>query len=369
MTNFETIWTNFHPEQYEFSQPGWLWCIPAFIISRVIFYWLKDKTSWISESPPSSISDIYDTGKNSYFHPLISIISHKSTNNETKKSLYVFQTLLFILLILALCQPVHIGEKLPDPPQKRDIVFIVDTSVSMILKDYELNGQRIDRMNLLKSVLDDFIYKLRGERMSIIIFGNSAYTLVPLTTDQKLLRSMLSRIQVTMAGRFNAMGDAIALAVKQAGTHDNNETDKDKRKRVLVLLTDSDQPTGKITPEAAARLAQQENLPLYTIAIGSTNLTTAEDSKSGLLYSPVDLALLDRISGLTGAKSYHAKNPGSLTQAIESIKTHEKNTNLVAPVFIREEYYHWILLLTLTLFISGQLVNLIKFYLSQRNTR
>lgn len=369
MTIFEPSWIHFHPEQYEFTQPGWLWCIPAFFIIRVIFYILDNKISWVSESTPASLNNINDLGKNRYYHPLINIISTKHNENKNKSSLYLFQTLLFILLILALCQPVHIGAKLPDPPQNRDIVFIVDTSVSMILRDYELKGQRIDRMNLLKSVLDDFIYKLRGERMSIIVFGNSAYTLVPLTTDQKLLRNMLSRIQVTMAGRFNAMGDAIALAVKQAGVLTEKLKYKDKRKRVLVLMTDSDQPTGKITPEAAALLASHENLPLYTIAIGSTSLKETDDSKSGLLYSPVNLALLEKISALTGAKSYHAKNPLSLTQAIESIKTQETNKNPVESVYIREEYYHWVLLLTLLLFISAQLVNLSKFYLNQRSLR
>ena len=59
-------------------------------------------------------------------------------------------------IAISLTEPVRIGERLPDPPQERDIVFIVDTSISMILRDYVLDGKRIDRMTLLKGVLDRF---------------------------------------------------------------------------------------------------------------------------------------------------------------------------------------------------------------------
>ena len=60
--------------------------------------------------------------------------------------------------------PVRIGARLPDPPDDRDIVFIVDVSVSMVLRDYELDGQRIDRMNLLKALLDRFTQGLDNLR-------------------------------------------------------------------------------------------------------------------------------------------------------------------------------------------------------------
>jgi len=95
-----------------------------------------------------------------------------------------------------------------------------------------------------------------------------------------------------MAGRFNAIGDAIALAVKQA-TQINDKTGKiNKRKRILVLLTDADQPTGEIEPDVAAQLAKNANLPLYTIAIGATSLAAEESRLGGLLYSPVDIRLV-----------------------------------------------------------------------------
>lgn len=351
MNLFDINWLS-----YELAQPQWLWLIPLYILINLLF--AKLKTHFISKSDAANLADIKDENKN-VFHPLAFLVTEtaqadKSTANFSK---LFFHFLLYSLLIIALTQPVRIGEKLPEPPQERDIVFIVDTSVSMILRDYVLNGQRIDRMTLLKGVLNEFIRELKGERMSIIVFGSQAYTLVPLTSDQFLLQKMLSRVQATMAGRFNAMGDGIALAVKQAASPENGVV---KRKRVLVLLTDADQPTGDISPETAAQLAKNENLPLYTIAIGATSIAAEEQRQGGLLYSPVDLNLVKKISIITGAKSFQAGDANALNNAIKAINLHASNKQKVKPLYYREALYHWFLMSAAILFSLQQLIFLLR---------
>lgn len=335
---------------YELSQPEWLWLIPAFLVFTVIFYFVKDK--YLTKTTAASLAE--NTTEQQLLHPLINLLTARSSK-KNKRSFNLIYFVNFSLLIIALTQPVRIGEKLPDPPQERDIVFIVDTSVSMILRDYILNGERIDRMSLLKVVLDKFIQKLKGERMSIIVFGDHAYTLVPLTSDQTLLRSMLSRVQATMAGRFNAIGDAIALAVKQSSQF-NNTKKKSKRKRILVLLTDADQPTGKIDPLVAAKLAKKAQLPLYTIAIGATSLTAGENQLGGLLYSPVDLNLLQQLSSTTGASNYQAGSPDALEKAILAIHSHDTNKRSVKPVYFREPLYYWLLISVFIIFSLQQFI-------------
>ena len=349
MINNLTNWTNF-----ELTQPGWLWLIPLYLITIIVIPKITKK--YLVKKDSADLASTYEN-KQTLYHPLINLITNDNELAQQRSSFSYIYSILFLLLIIALTQPVRIGEKLPEPPQERDIVFIVDTSVSMILRDYILDGERIDRMSLLKSVLDKFIQKLEGERMSIIVFGDNAYTLVPLTSDQYLLRKMLSRVQATMAGRFNAIGDAIALAVKQA-TQVNN-----KRKRVLVLLTDADQPTSKIEPDVAAQLAKNANLPLYTIAIGATSHAAEEKRQGGLLYSPVDLNLIRQLSSITGAKSYQAGNPNALEKAIQAINLHETNTRKIKPVYYRESLYSWFLIAALILFSISQLFSLLTSYM------
>lgn len=330
---------------YELSQPEWLWLFPLFILMHIIFKLVK--TKYIRQSAPTNFIDT--SSNQELIHPLVSVLSTTATGVKLKAPSLLLYYLILFFLVLALTQPVRIGEKLPEPPQERDIVFIVDTSVSMILRDYILDGERIDRMSLLKGILDEFIVKLKGERMSIIVFGDNAYTLVPLTSDQHLLRRMLTRVQATMAGRFNAIGEAIALAVKQATKQ--NKTDKNnQRKRILVLLTDADQPTGDIEPDIAAKLAQNAKLPLYTIAIGATSLAAEESRLGGLLYSPVNLNLIQRLSSITGGKSYQAGNPNALKNAIEEINLHETNQRKIEVQYFRQPLYFLPLIIAFVLF-------------------
>jgi len=358
MNNFITTIQNW--KSIELNQAEWLWLIPLFIVINITLIIFHNK--YITETSAASLNDV--SSKKTFIHPLVSLLQTSVFSANKKANFSFLYLIVFFFLVVALSQPIRIGEKLPEPPQQRDIIFIVDASVSMILRDYVLNGERIDRMSLLKGVLDNFIENLKGEKMSIIVFGDQAFTLVPLTSDQYLLRRMLSRVQATIAGRFNAIGDAIALAVKQA-TKNQDQTGNANRKRVLVLLTDADQPTGNIDPLIAAELAKNAKLPLYTIAIGATSLAAEESRQSGLLYSPVDLDLLQRISSITGAKSYHAGNPSALKNAIQAINLHETNKRKVEPQYYREELYYWFLITAFIIFSFQQLVSLFKAALIQ----
>ena len=355
-------------DKLELSQPGWLWLIPAYILVYIILNIGKKKYPMFEKCESAGLASLATKSQPCFFHPLAHLVKNQNRSKQITSNRKYLYFIIFTLLILALSQPVYVGKKLPEPPQQRDIVFIIDTSVSMILRDYILQGERIDRMSLLKAVLDNFIQRFPGERMSMIVFGDTAYTLVPLTSDQMLLRNMLRRIQATMAGRFNAMGEAIALAVNQAQTADTGEAGKSMRKRVLVLLTDSDQPTGRIDPLVAAQLAKQNGLPIYTVAIGATNPEAEEIRRGGLLYAPVDLELLAKISKITGAKSYHAIDTRALSQAINDISTHESNKAKVKPVYYRQNFYFWFLITAMLLFFLVQVIETFKQKKSQERT-
>jgi hypothetical protein len=142
-------------------------------------------------------------------------------------------------------------------------------------------------------------------------------------------------MQSTMAGRFNAIGDGVALAVKNAEAN---------RHTVLVLLTDADRETGRITPTNAAILAKKAGLPLYTIAIGAATEAAEEQRTSGLIYQPVNLGLLTDMAATTGAKSYRAGASLALRDAIIDIEKREQRKVKQAPLFYREALYLWLLL-------------------------
>lgn len=329
----------------QFDQPQCLWLLPLAALLWVTGAILGRHDENTGLSNASSFSNLR------FLHPLVRLLPERSLLSKPSVLRMLVYGLVSSCLVVSMSRPVRLGEQLPEPPRERDIVFIVDTSVSMILRDYVLDGERIDRMSLLKGLLDRFTQRLHGERLSVIVVGDRPYTLVPLTRDQSLIRRMLTRIEPTMAGRNSAVGDGIALAVKEAGKQPG-------RQQLLVLFTDAHQPIGKISPQDGAALAKQAGLPLYTIAIGAATYAAEEQRVSGLIYHPADVALLRQLAEHTGAKSYQAGDSQALEQAIAAIEQAEYNVGESTPRYYRESLYHWPLLLGLLILSLYQLGNL-----------
>jgi len=77
---------------------------------------------------------------------------------------YLGYAILLLLLAAALAQPYRLGERLPEPSPYREVMFVLDTSVSMVLRDYVVKGERVDRMSMLKGVMHRFVDELQGSR-------------------------------------------------------------------------------------------------------------------------------------------------------------------------------------------------------------
>jgi Ca-activated chloride channel family protein len=336
--------------ELEFLSPAWLWLLPVLVIIALSWKKAADKQGVATQA----LSFISPSADLHIRLPLISRLQIEKTvlmKNHTLDAVVVWGVL--ACLILALAQPVKTGSRIPDQPDQRDITFIIDASVSMLLRDYILDGERIDRMSFLKGFLDRFVQRLEGDRISVIVFGESAYTFLPLNDDQSLTRRMLSRIKTTMAGRFNAIGEAIALAVKEA---DNDPASNQGRRRVLILFTDAGDSTDSINPVAAVKLAKESGLPVYTIAIGASTYDAAEEELAGLIYHPADIALLKEMAELTGAKSYQAGDEKALDNAIQDIDLREKYKKELAP------RYFSIALFPLPLIAGLLILSLYQFY-------
>jgi Ca-activated chloride channel family protein len=330
------------------QEPLWLWLIPALLLLRWIISRHTDRIEY------SGIEHRPDTASGQVHHPRSSLLATLSIRHTRKAGLY---SLLFWLAVSALCialsGPQRIGEKRPDPPQERDIIFIVDTSVSMTLRDYLVEGERIDRMSVIRAMLDSFIQQLKGDRLGIIAFADTAHVLSPLTNDESLLRDLLPKLRTGIAGRTSAIGEAITLAVKQAQP-------AKARRQVLILVSDAALPTGAIPAEQAAALAAKKKLPLYTIAVGSGSYAAEEERITGLIYHPANLPLMQELARQTGAKTYQAGDYVSLQAAVSDIEQLEKSPVQQAPRYYREHLYRWPLVIAVLLISLAQIINLVS---------
>jgi len=101
--------------------------------------------------------------------------SHSSGKEFLQKSLLISA---FILILLALAQP-QWGEIQKEVQRKgREIVFLVDTSLSMLAEDVEPG-----RIEKAKLEMKSFLRKLHGDRIGIVTFAGSGFVQSPLTLD------------------------------------------------------------------------------------------------------------------------------------------------------------------------------------------
>lgn len=177
--------------------------------------------------------------------------------------------LLIISIFALLAQPQRVNQQETVTKEWIDIVLALDISYSMEADDFQPN-----RLTVAKNVLSGFIDALESDRVWMVVFAGIPFTSVPLTFDYRIFQDILWRTTTATIQQevpwlqWTAIGDAIlsSLQVLEKGREELKEDES--REQVLVLVTDGTANVG-VDPRAAASLAQEQNVRIYTIGVGS----------------------------------------------------------------------------------------------------
>lgn len=241
----------------------------------------------------------------------------------------------FGLLLLALAEPVRYGAPLTQRPVPLDLVLLMDVSMSMSLRDYRVDGEAVDRLRVAKRLLDRFVTDFGGERVGLVVVGTPSALWVPLTADLALVRHLLGRLELTLAGRNAAIGDALAQVADRFGGQDRSQP-------VAVLISDGATPLGTLSPTQGAARLQAAGMTLYSIAIGATDPSAVEQEHGSLIFAPADLDLLEEIAVQTGGRMFRAVDADSLRQALAWIENKHSTAHPVTSVArSRRPLYPW----------------------------
>lgn len=259
------------------------------------------------------------------------------------------------LVILALARP-QAGQKETEILSEGvDIVLCLDTSGSMQALDFEIDGKRADRLTVVKKVVLDFIRKRQNDRIGMVVFGEQAFTQCPLTLDYGVLMSFVERLRIGMAGDSTAIGSGLATSVKRI-------KDMPGKSKVVILLTDGRNNTGRISPQTAAELAKAFGVKVYTIGVGGEGESPfLVDTLFGkrYVYQKVDLDedTLRKIADTTGGLYFRATDTASLEQIYDQIDQMEKSKVEVKEYTEYEELFPRFVL-------AGLLLLLAEFFLT-----
>ncbi len=247
-----------------------------------------------------------------------------------RRSLW-FAALAWLFLVFAVTRPQWRGAPIELPVSGRNLMLAVDLSGSMEVKDFEVNGRMVDRLEATQLVAGKFIERRVGDRLGLILFGRQAYLQTPLTFDRKTVKTLLNEAVIGLAGKETAIGDAIGLAVKRL-----RQQKDESGQRVLILLTDGANTAGEVDPLKAAELAAAEGLKIYTIGIGADEMTVRSLFGSRRVNPSTDLdeGTLTAIAEKTGGRYFRAKNLrdlGEIYQLLDELEPIEQETQLFRP--------------------------------------
>ena len=202
-----------------------------------------------------------------------------------KRLLPWFRVAGLALVVVALARPQRGLTEFRVRTEGIAIQMCLDRSGSMQALDFEVDGQRVNRLAVVKrcfanssragrparpprrSDRPDRLRRLRRRASS------------PLTLDHGALLELLKSIEIPQPiednrGRIinerflqeelsTAIGDAVTLAVDRL-------KDCQAKSKVIILLSDGESNAGVVSPEEAAQAAKAFGIKIYSIGIGST---------------------------------------------------------------------------------------------------
>ncbi len=253
------------------------------------------------------------------------------------------------LLLLALARPQQGNTTTEVNASGIDILLAVDVSGSMEAMDFALKGKAVNRLDVVKSVVGEFIEARPNDRIGLVAFAGRPYMISPLTLDHDWLQKRLESLSIGMVEDGTAIGSAI-------GTGINRLRDKEAKSRILILLTDGMNNTGKVPPLIAAEAAETLGIKVYTIGAGTRGKAPMpvvdQFGRRRIVRATVDIdeETLGKVAEMTGAQYFRATDTQSLTKIYSEINKMETTTRTIKKFEHYRELFPFFIVAALILF-------------------
>ncbi len=261
------------------------------------------------------------------------------------------------LIIVALARPQYGRMPVILKREGRDIVFLIDTSTSMLADDI-----KPDRLTRARFEITSLLGRLEGDRVALVPFAGDADVLCPLTTDYSAAALFIDALDTQMTSEA---GTNIARALETgAGAFDEGQS----KYRVMVLITDGEQLTGDALEEA--RKLRESGVRLYAIGIGTPDgvpipvrdgsgkvTDYKRDGNGEIVMSRLGEQLLAELARAGGGEYYRAGDQAlELERIFDDIKKLEKRQLDSKEFVLYKDRYQWFLALAFVILLLEPLL-------------
>jgi len=307
-----------------FLQPAWFWILA--VLPFIVF--------WSGRRGPVAAVE----------YPDVSLARELARRSRSRFGWVVglLPVLAAACMVVGLARPQRSHSRTEVTANGIDIVLGLDISGSMQALDFSVGQSRVNRIAVVKTVVARFIEDRPDDRIGLVAFAGYPYLVSPLTLDHDWLLQNLERVNVGMGDDGTAIGSALAAAVNHLRT-------TAAKSKVVILLTDGVNNSGKIAPLAAAEAARTLGVKVYTIGVGARGKVPIpvkdESGKTHIVTTTVDVdeKTLRAMASETGGRFYRATDTDSLQNIYEQINRYEKSAQTVQRFERVEELYRWAL--------------------------
>lgn len=191
------------------------------------------------------------------------------------------------------------------PVERASVVLVTDASRSMLATDVEPS-----RMDAARGAAEAFLDGVPDElRVGAVAFSTTPRSAVAPSPDRGPVRAHLASLH---ADGGTATGDGLAEALRLLEADDGQ-----RPPAAILLLSDGETTTGR-DPVEVARQARAAHVPIYTVALGTSEGTITGDS-GALLPVPPDPETMDEIAAASGGESFDVDDAEQLDAVYERL--------------------------------------------------
>ncbi len=261
----------------------------------------------------------------------------------------------FVFGVAALSRPQKVLSYDEEKTEGIAIMLTFDVSLSMLIEDMYIGGQPVNRLTAAKRVVADFIRERHSDKIGIVAFAGETYLPCPLTMDRDWLVNNLDRVETKRVADGTAIGSGIASAA-------NRLRQEKTASKIIVLLTDGANNSGRLSPQDAARLGATLGVKIYSIAFGTPGIHSIPDPQRGT-FTPVGQQLFDEktlqeVADIGNGRFFMAQSMNSLENVFEEINQLEKTKIERRKITETEELFPWPLAVSATALFLALLLSL-----------
>ena len=260
------------------------------------------------------------------------------SNNKKINFLKIFFiTIGTILICISLLSPQKLIEEKEVERKGNSIYILMDTSRSMLTKDIYPN--RIERA---KTIAKNIILNLKGDKVGIIPFSDSAYIQMPLTDDYKIAENFINVIDTNLlSGGGTNIFEGLSIANK---SFEETETEN----KIVLVISD-----GGDTDDKTLDFIKKNNLKVYSVGVGTEKGSVIpdnkkagfiKDEKGNIVVSSLNSKFLKEMSEISNGKYFEVNNLSDNTKEfIYDMETLDKSKIKDEKISIYKKYFQWFL--------------------------